>query len=97
MNEINGVNSNSVRQVIPFTAKAPGSREEPRQAIGTERESDRVELSDTGTALAELNENGGIRIERVARIRSEIQNGLYDVNGKLESVIDVILDDVLNG
>ena len=56
---------------------------------------DSVELSAAGTALAGMDGDGGIRFEKVARVRSEIQAGTYDVAGKLDMVHDRILDDVL--
>ena len=94
MNEVNTLNG--ARLIIPFIANPPsvhGARE--GHAADTRRALDHVELSATATALAELYEDSSMRIDKVARIRSEIQNGLYDMNGKLEAVIDRLLEDIL--
>ena len=94
MNEVNTLNG--ARLVIPFIANHPsvcGAMES--HASDTRCAPDHVELSATATALAELYEDPSMRIEKVARIRSEIQNGLYDMNGKLEAVIDRLLEDIL--
>ncbi len=40
------------------------------------------------------NSNDGIRVAKVARVRSEVQNGIYDLEGKLETVLDRILEDL---
>ena len=58
---------------------------------------DTVEFSTTGTQLAELEDSSStIRVDKVARIRSEIANGLYDVDGKLESILGRVLKDALS-
>ncbi len=92
MNEINQMQA--VRLVYPTTDAPPAAQQTPPPAEQNEPVADAVEFSDTGVALADLEGEGGIRFERVARIRSEIQNGLYDVNGKLASVVDAILKDI---
>jgi anti-sigma28 factor (negative regulator of flagellin synthesis) len=93
MNEIN--TNPQVRLILPFAAApaTPATSPEPRGPAP--REEDTVEFSPAATALASAGRDDGIRFEKVARIRSEIQAGTYDVSGKLELVLDRILDDVL--
>lgn len=58
---------------------------------------DRVEFSTTATQLAETAhaDDRALRLARIARIRTEIENGTYDVNSKLAAVIDRVLADAL--
>lgn len=62
--------------------------------------SDRVEVSAAGAALAEASaqesaaREASIRIEKVAKIRSDIQNGIYDVDGRLAYIMDDLIDDI---
>ncbi|NOX60204.1 MAG: flagellar biosynthesis anti-sigma factor FlgM [Planctomycetes bacterium] len=61
---------------------------------------DRVELSDAGAALAEAGNReaaaleASVRIEKVAKIRSDIQNNIYDVNGRLKLIVNDLIDDI---
>lgn len=65
-----------------------------------ERGTDRVEVSAAGAALAEASAResaaleASIRIEKVAKIRSDIQNGIYDVDGRLSLIMDDLIDDI---
>ncbi len=67
-----------------------------------ERGSDRVEVSAAGAALAEASAREAaaleatIRIEKVAKIRSDIQNGIYDIDGRLGYIVDDLIDDITN-
>jgi len=85
-----------VQLVIPFIAQPPTAQGEAEcHKSVTAQAGDCLELSTAGITLAEIHEDPDMRIEKVARIRSEIQNGLYDEKGKLEAVIERVLDDVL--
>ncbi len=61
---------------------------------------DRVELSDAGAALSEAGNReaaaleASVRIEKVAKIRSDIQNNIYDVNGRLKLIVNDLIDDI---
>jgi len=96
-------NLEQARLVYPFVATTPASLARSESADGValrpvrERETDRVELSAAGTQLAEAAraERKALRTAKVARIRAEIENGTYDVNGKLAAVIDRVMADVL--
>ncbi len=87
----------TVRQAVAraTTTERPRATPETKPAPDT----DRVELS-AGAKLAasELRrafaETHPIRIAKVARIKAEIANGTYDIDGKLEAVLDRLLDDL---
>jgi anti-sigma28 factor (negative regulator of flagellin synthesis) len=73
-----------------------------KAATSANRGSDRVEVSAAGAALAEASaqesaaREASIRIEKVAKIRSDIQNGIYDIDGRLEYIVDDLIDDITN-
>jgi anti-sigma28 factor (negative regulator of flagellin synthesis) len=93
MNQIG--TSNDVRLILPFVS-APAPTDGGRIPVGNATTyGDRVEVSAAGAALAGLEESDEMRFEKVARVRGDIQSGTYDVEGKLEQVLDRILDDVL--
>jgi anti-sigma28 factor (negative regulator of flagellin synthesis) len=58
---------------------------------------DRVEISADGAQLAEAIRapRASLRMSKVARIRAEIQNGTYDVDGKLKSILPRLMADVI--
>jgi flagellar biosynthesis anti-sigma factor FlgM len=94
INEINGLRT----MMPPQPNEAAGGPQRESGATDDEtRESDTVELSAEGAALAESKEsadNEGTRVARIARIRAEIQNGTYDVNGKLDHILERLLEDL---
>ncbi len=71
-------------------------------ATSVDRGKDQVEVSAAGAALAEASERqaaeleASVRIEKVAKIRSDIQNGIYDIDGRLEYIVDDLIDDITN-
>ena len=99
MNEIN----RSLKLAVPITSSPPlayGKSVSEGNGRFREQVDDFVELSAGGLALSdrfdrEEVEDDGIRINKVARIRSELISGNYDVNGKIEAVLDSLLGDVL--
>ena len=95
MSEI--LNLESARLVYPFAAPAARSGAPgPASTGAVERVTDRAEFSATATQLAEsaAPSRQSMRMAKVARIRAEIQNGTYDVDGKLEAVLGRVLADV---
>lgn len=97
MNELGDIkttNVTSAQRVIPFPAPVPDSHT-VHQAAASPAVVDSVELSPEATALADEFAGSNIRFEKVARIRSEIQSGVYDVNSKIESILDRIIKDLM--
>ncbi len=98
MNEIN----RSLKLAVPIASTPPplayGKRGIEEGFTG--QVGDLVELSSRGLALSDRferdgTEEDGIRINKVARIRSELISGNYDVSGKIEAVLDSLLGDVM--
>lgn len=61
------------------------------------RGSDQIELSDTARILSKLANLPDIREDLVNRVRAQIADGTYDVDGKLDLAIDGLAEDLLNG
>jgi flagellar biosynthesis anti-sigma factor FlgM len=59
------------------------------------RASDRLELSGASNLLAALKANQDVRVDKVATIRQQIQNGTYDADGsKLDAAANNLLDEL---
>ncbi len=81
-------------------AKAHEGAQLAKESVQVEPASDRLEVSAAGAALAEASaqesaaREASIRIEKVAKIRSDIQNGIYDIEGRLAYIVDDLIDDI---
>jgi flagellar biosynthesis anti-sigma factor FlgM len=91
MSSVNNISGQSqVQQII----SKPIQKSLPAQASDQpQRASDRVELSGVSHLLQALKSND-IRTDKVATIKAQIEAGTYDVDGKLDSVADKMLDDL---
>jgi len=90
MNPINSVGGNSPVQKINT---APVQKQTPADAAERPSPRDRVELSGLGHLLGSLKDNG-IRADKVAAIKSQIQAGTYEDDHKLNVAVDRLLDDL---
>jgi flagellar biosynthesis anti-sigma factor FlgM len=75
--------SNPVQKSIPADA--------PKQLPAT----DRLELSGVSHLLTTLKSSGDVRTDKVAEIKSAIENGTYEDDKKLDVAVDRMLDDLL--
>ncbi|MBT8486228.1 MAG: flagellar biosynthesis anti-sigma factor FlgM [Phycisphaerales bacterium] len=66
-----------------------------RPAAPPVRPGDRVELSDHARYLDQLREAPPIRVDQVTSIRSEIENGTYVTDAKLDQAIDALIRDLV--
>jgi len=87
--------ANGIRMVLPFRDAAAAPKAE--RAEGNQSVIDQVEISEEAASLAERERQQPIRFEKVARIRAQIQQGTYDVNGKLDVVLDRLINDLKRG
>lgn len=55
---------------------------------------DELEISDVGRLLEQAQSLPEIRQDRVNSIREALANGTYDVNGKLDSAVERLLDEI---
>lgn len=58
---------------------------------------DRIEVSDPARWMAEMRKLPSIREELVKRIRAQLNDGTYDVAGKLDAAVERMIDDYLIG
>ncbi len=66
-----------------------------RQAgISPGGEADEVEISDVGRFLSYLSQLPEVRQERVDALRKQIEDSEYDVDSKVEEIVDDILEDL---
>jgi anti-sigma28 factor (negative regulator of flagellin synthesis) len=97
MSEIH--NLNNARWVYPLhtNGAARGANGSALLESGAERAADEVEISAAGAQLADAVRTSRAvpRLSKVARIRAEIQNGTYDVDGKLAAILPRVLADAL--
>jgi len=64
------------------------------QSTGTTRGSDSVELSSAARFLGKLKELPDIRQDLVDRVRSEIEQGNYDTEEKVDAILDDVSQDL---
>jgi anti-sigma28 factor (negative regulator of flagellin synthesis) len=92
MSSINNVNSGSPVQKIIAN---PVMREVATETPATpSRAADRLELTGLTPMLQSL-KTSDVRMDKVAEIRKQIENGSYDADGsKLDATIDKLLDEL---
>jgi flagellar biosynthesis anti-sigma factor FlgM len=73
-----------------YEAQGPSDR----AARGTDRPSDRVDISDRARLLAQLAALPEVRQELVDRVRSEIAAGVYETDEKLDGAIMNLAEDL---
>jgi anti-sigma28 factor (negative regulator of flagellin synthesis) len=89
MNPINNVGSNSPIQKL---TSAPVQKETPAAAPNKPSLADRVELSGVGHLLGTL--KAGVRADKVAAVKAQIEAGTYEDDKKLDVAVDRLLDDL---
>lgn len=62
--------------------------------IGGTPGSDEVEISDVGRFLSYLSQLPQVRQEKVEALRRDIENGTYDVDEKLDAIVDKLIEDM---
>jgi flagellar biosynthesis anti-sigma factor FlgM len=93
MNPINNVSvTNGTYKVQPAAAARTAETAAPSSPAPA-RANDRVELSGMQNFLQALKTND-VRVDKVSEIRSQIDAGNYDVDGKLDQALDRLLDDL---
>ena len=85
---VNNIGSNSPVQKIVAN---PIQKQIPADAPA--RASDRLELSGASHMLATLKSNN-VRADKVQSVKSQIENGTYEDDQKLNAAIDGLLEDL---
>ncbi len=96
MNNINGVNGYSRLQTVGQTVNRPVSRAAGQETSkNTIRGGDQVEISENAVYLSKIAAMPDIRQEKVEEIRQALASGSYDVEEKLPTAIENLLDEHL--
>lgn len=78
--------------VRPTQATPPAAKPSAPSAITTPQ--DVVQISSAGKLLDELQNSGGMRAERLAKIKAAIDAGEYETPEKLEAALDRMLGEL---
>lgn len=62
--------------------------------LSTPASADEVEISDVGRFLSFLSQLPDVRQERVDALRRQIERGEYDVDEKIDNIVEDILEDI---
>ena len=92
INSIGNTGSTSpIQQILSNPVQKQVAADAPAQLPAT----DRLELSGNSQLLQALKANSGIRADKVASIKSQIQAGTYDADGtKLDGAIENLLNEL---
>jgi len=93
MSSINSVGGNSPLQ--PIVSKTLNKAQGPDTSTPSTptRAADRLELSGMSSLFSTL-KTQGIRNDKVATIKSQIEAGTYDEDSKLDASLDKLMDDL---
>jgi flagellar biosynthesis anti-sigma factor FlgM len=91
INSVNNTPSTSpIQKIVSNPVQKQVAADAPAQLPAT----DRLELSGGSHLLQSLKANNGIRADKVASIKSQIQSGTYDDETKLDGAVDKLLDEL---
>ncbi len=91
--EVNGPGPVQSNFPIKPTGNPPPEVEkvtEPKPAA----QRDEVEISSAGQKLDKLNQSSKMRQERLARIKADIEAGVYETPEKLDAALDKLLGEI---
>ena len=89
---VNNVGSSSpVQKIVSNPIQKSIAPDAPQQLRAT----DRLELSGVSHLLKSLKSDTGIRADKVADIKLQIESGKYEDDAKLDVAVDRMLDDLL--
>jgi len=99
MTDISAIGGNSVGQIagridpVVRSGRRADARVEDTTAAatGTQRGEDRVEVSRVAQYLRRLSDLPAIREDLVARVREEIETGVYDSSERLDGALDELI------
>lgn len=91
INNVNNLSSSSpIQKIVSNPIQKQVAPDAPAQLPAT----DRLELSGASHLLAALKTNSGIRADKVASIKAQIQAGTYEDDAKLDGAVDKLLNDL---
>jgi len=96
MSKIHGISSYGGPQAIGPSAARPGASGASSSGGAGEVKRDQVEISEAARALGQIASMPEIRFEKVQAIREALGEDRYDVEGKLGTAIDRMLEEYLD-
>jgi flagellar biosynthesis anti-sigma factor FlgM len=91
INNVNNLSSSSpIQKIVSNPIQKQVAPDAPAQLPAT----DRLELSGASHLLQSLKANSGVRADKVASIKSQIQAGTYEDDAKLDGAVDKLLNDL---
>ena len=91
VNNINSAASTSpVQKVVANPIQKQVAADAPKQL----RASDRLELSGASHLLQSLKSTGGVRVDKVAAVKAQIEAGTYEDDAKMNVAVDRLLEDL---
>jgi len=91
MNNINGVNGYGPVESIGQSSGGGAEKAKPKPPVANK--GDQVEISPKARLMSLLASMPEIRTEKVQEIKQALDNGTYDLEGKLPEALDKFLDD----
>ena len=91
---VNNINSAASASPVQKITANPIQKQIPADAPQQLRASDRLELSGASHLLQSLKATGGVRVDKVAAIKSQIEAGTYEDDAKLNVAVDRLLEDL---
>ena len=95
MNDINSINGYQGPVPIRSHPTPPVSSAEVSGVSSQRGSSDQVEISHVARFLSKASELPEVRPEKVASVRAALNQGAYDVEGRLDEALDRLLEDYL--
>lgn len=90
--QIRGTSSIGATPQVDLTEKA--SSIENQSSVPQIDTTDQVEISSEAQLIANTQETSGVRSERVAEIRQQIQSGQYETPEKIDAAVERLLDEI---
>lgn len=91
ISNVNNLSSSTpIQKVVSNPIQKQVAPDAPAQLPAT----DRLELSGASHLLQALKTNTGVRADKVASIKAQIQAGTYEDDAKLDGAVDKLLNDL---
>lgn len=91
ISNVNNLSSSTpVQKIVSNPIQKQVAPDAPAQLPAT----DRLELSGASHLLQALKTNTGVRADKVASIKAQIQAGTYEDDAKLDGAVDKLLNDL---
>ena len=91
---INNVNNTGSASAIQKIVSNPIQKQVAADAPAQLPATDRLELSGASHLLQTLKAGSGIRADKVASVKAQIQAGTYDDEAKLDGAVNKLLDEL---